>query len=150
MCGCYLKFNNNFATVATPMSDLTRKHANNNVVWGESCQEEFQQLKRAVTVAPFLIIPDWSKPLFLQTDASPYRLGYTIIPFDSQGEEHPRAFVLKKLLANFDSCFFWLFLNIFGGIIYNVHEPLIFPYSSILTNSVSSLHTTHETGIYFY
>ena len=86
MCGCNLKFINNFATVAT-----TRKHATNNVVWGESCQEAFQQLKRAVTVAPVLIIPDWSKPFILQTDASPYRLGYTIIPLDSQGEEQPIA-----------------------------------------------------------
>ena len=92
MCGCYLKFINNFATVATPMSDLIRKHAPNNVVWGESCQEAFQQLKRAITVTPVLIIPDWSKPFILQTDASPYWLGYTIIPLDSQGEEHPIAF----------------------------------------------------------
>ena len=56
MCGYYLKFINNFLTVATPMSDLTRKHAPNNVVWGEICQEAFQQLKRAVTVAPFLMV----------------------------------------------------------------------------------------------
>ena len=49
MCGYYLKFLNNFSTVATPMSDLMRKHAPKNVMWGESCQEAFQQLKRNVT-----------------------------------------------------------------------------------------------------
>ena len=59
MCGYYIKFINIFLTVATPMSELTRKHAPNNVVWGESCQEAFQHLKRAVTVASVLIIPDW-------------------------------------------------------------------------------------------
>ena len=74
------------------MSELTRKHAPNNVVCGESCKEAFQQLKRAVIVAPVLIIPDWSKPFILQTDASAYRLGYTLIPLDSQGEVHLIAF----------------------------------------------------------
>ena len=93
MCGCNLKFINNFATVAIPMSDLTRKHATNNVVWGKSCQEAFQQLKRAVTVAPVLPIPDWSKPFVLQTDASPDIQVIQVI-FCSSGRVHLLAIIL--------------------------------------------------------
>ena len=100
MCGYYQKFIENFSTVVTLLSDLTRKHAPNKVVWGESCQEAFQQLKRALTVAPVLVTPDWSKPFILQTDASAYVLGYVLSQLDSQGEEHPIAFASKKLLAS--------------------------------------------------
>ena len=82
------------------MSDLTRKHTPNKAVWGESCQEAFQQVKRALTVAPVLVKPDWSKPFILQTDASAYGLGYVLSQLDSQGEEHPIAFASKKLLAS--------------------------------------------------
>ena len=67
---------------------------------GTVSQEAFQQLKRALTVAPVLVTPDWSKPFILQTDASAYGLGYMLSQLDSQGEEHPIAFASKKLLAS--------------------------------------------------
>ena len=99
LCGYYRNINN-FLTVATPLSGLTRKHAPNQVVWGESCQEAFQHLKRTLTVAPVLVTPDWSKTFILQTDASAYGLGYVLNQLHSQGEEHPIAFASKKLLAS--------------------------------------------------
>ena len=100
MCGYYQKYINNFLTVATPLSDLMRKHAPNKVVWGESCQEASQQLKRALTVAPVLVTPNWSKPFIIQTDAFAYGLGYVLSQLDSQGEEYLIAFASKKLLAS--------------------------------------------------
>ena len=99
MCGYYQKFIDSFSTVATPLSDLTRKHSPNKVVWGESCQEAFQQLKRALTVAPVLVTPDRSKPFILQTDASAYGLGYVLSQLDSQGEEHLIAFCIKEVVS---------------------------------------------------
>ena len=45
-----------------------------------------------------MITPDWDKPFILQTDASATRLGYVFSQINADGEEHPIAFVSKKLL----------------------------------------------------
>ena len=43
--------------------------------WTPSCQEGFDQLKKALTEAPTLAYPDYSKPFILETDASLKDLG---------------------------------------------------------------------------
>ena len=37
--------------------------------WTPACQEGFDQLKKALTEAPILGYPDYSKPFILETDA---------------------------------------------------------------------------------
>ena len=41
----------------------------------EDCQTGFDNLKRALTSAPILAYPDYSKPFILETDASLKGLG---------------------------------------------------------------------------
>ena len=43
--------------------------------WTSACQEGFDQLKKALTEAPVLAYPDYSKPFILETDASLKGLG---------------------------------------------------------------------------
>ena len=43
--------------------------------WAPACQEGFSQLKKALTEAPVLAYPDYSKPFILETDASLKGLG---------------------------------------------------------------------------
>ena len=43
--------------------------------WTKDCQEGFDNLKRALTSAPILAYPDYSKPFILETDASLKGLG---------------------------------------------------------------------------
>ena len=43
--------------------------------WTPACQEGFDQLKKALTEAPVLAYPDYSKPFILETDASVKGLG---------------------------------------------------------------------------
>ena len=44
LTGYYRKFIPNYATVAAPLTDLTRKSAPNNVQWSERCEEAFNEL----------------------------------------------------------------------------------------------------------
>ena len=43
--------------------------------WTPACQEGFNQLKKALTEAPVLAYPDYSKPFILETDPSLNGLG---------------------------------------------------------------------------
>ena len=66
----------NFATIALPLTHLTRKNV--NFQWDETCQTAFDQLKYLLTTAPILAYPDFSQPFHLYTDASADGLGYLL------------------------------------------------------------------------
>ena len=68
------------------------------VKWNEKCDKAFIELKEVLTRAPILVMPDWTKPFILQTDASAFGLGYVLSQIDGIGEEHPIAFGSKKKL----------------------------------------------------
>ena len=98
-CGYHRKFIPNFSSIATPFSDLTRKSMPKQVKWNEKCDKAFIELKEILTRAPILVMPDWTKPFILQTDASTFGLGYVLSQIDGTGEEHPIAFSSKKIIT---------------------------------------------------
>lgn len=69
----YTRFHPQYVEIATPMTDLTKK----GVVWSWSteCQVAFDHIKRVLTIEPFLMRPDFSKPFVVQTGWSPLALG---------------------------------------------------------------------------
>ena len=54
--GYYRRFIDDFSRLETPMTRLTRKEVMFD--WDDRCEEAFQKLKRRLTPAPILIVPD--------------------------------------------------------------------------------------------
>ena len=72
----YRKFVKDFAKIASPIHDLTKKGT--RFAWTEDCQLAFDTLKTALTEAPILSYPDFSWPFILSTDASDDALGMVL------------------------------------------------------------------------
>ena len=77
LAGYYRRFIKGFAELATPLTRLTRKHA--VFRWDESCEHSFEQLKRILTEAPILILPESGKGYQVYCDASRIGLGCVLL-----------------------------------------------------------------------
>ena len=65
--------------------------------WTEDCQEGFDNLKRALTSAPILAYPDYSKPFILETDASLKGLGAVLSQRSDDNTVHVIAYTSQSL-----------------------------------------------------
>ena len=70
LTGYYRRFIPNYASTATPLTDLTRKTKPNMVKWSGECETAFRMLKELVCSAAVLRTSDFTQPFVLQTDAS--------------------------------------------------------------------------------
>ena len=68
LAGYYQDFIPNFAAIAAPLSDLTRKGQPNRVVWGEPQERSYHTLKHAIVSKPVLMLPNVDEEFILQTD----------------------------------------------------------------------------------
>lgn len=99
LVGYYRRFIPKFSSVAAPLSDLTKKNKANQVVWLEECQAAFTKLKQALVEAPVLQNPNFNRPFVLQTDASDRGIGAVLSQDGADGQEHPIAYLSRKLLT---------------------------------------------------
>ena len=67
----YQRFMEGLSKLAKPMIALLEKSA--KFVWSDKCQANFEDLKKRLTIAPVLTLPDLSKSFSIYCDAS--RLG---------------------------------------------------------------------------
>ena len=65
--------------------------------WTSACQEGFDQLKKALTEAPVLAYPDYSKPFILETDASLKGLGAVLSQKGDDNEIRVIAYASQSL-----------------------------------------------------
>lgn len=93
--GWYRRFIKDFASLSAPLTDTLKKSP--KFVITEKAKEAFENLKRALTSAPVLRHADFSKPFFIQCDASEYGIGAVLFQLNAEGHEHPIAFYSKKL-----------------------------------------------------
>jgi hypothetical protein len=68
----YRQFIKGFADIARPLHKLTGAVP---WVWSKEQEEAFKGLKKALTTAPILIMPDEDEPFRIETDASDYAIG---------------------------------------------------------------------------
>lgn len=90
LAGYYRKFVKNFGIISKPLTQLLRKGV--SFRWGSEAEAAFQQLKQALTSAPVLGLPDFSKQFTVETNASDAGIGAVL----SQ-EGHPIAYLSKAL-----------------------------------------------------
>jgi hypothetical protein len=93
LTGWYRKFIPNYADIARPLIDLTKKNA--KYEWTEEHEKSFKKLRDALTSAPVLAAPDPSKDYILHTDASDIGMSGVAQQYDEQGELHPVAYWSK-------------------------------------------------------
>lgn len=144
----YRKFIQNFAHIAAPLNQLTRKNVSFH--WSAECQQAFETLKRALTNPPILNYPKFSanNTFTLKTDASGYAIGAVL----SNGDDKPIAYAsrsLNKAERNYPTIekellaitwavkHFRVYLLSRHFIVYTDHKPLIYLFG--MTNPSSRL-----------
>ena len=101
----YRKFINNFAKIASPLTDLTKgftvsKSQKISIVdrWKVSQQASFDQLKQIICEDVTLAFPNFNLPFKLSTDASDFAIGGILSQHDpSTGEDRPITFFSRRL-----------------------------------------------------
>jgi hypothetical protein len=77
MASYYRRFIKGFSKIAGPMTKLLRK--NTPFEWTKKCEESFQELKKRLTTAPILAIPESNKDYTIYCDASKNGLGCVLM-----------------------------------------------------------------------
>ena len=96
LAGYYRKFVPNFATIALPLTDRTKKGQPDKLIWDEHCETAFSTLKKHLCQKPILCLPDVTKEYTLRTDASDTGLGAILLQDQGDGLQ-PLAYGSKKL-----------------------------------------------------
>ena len=90
----YRRFVEDFATIAEPLHNLTKKYA--RFQWTSECQEAFDGLKQRLTTTPVLGYPLDEGNMLLDTDASDTGIG-AVLSQVQQGRERVLAYGSRKL-----------------------------------------------------
>jgi hypothetical protein len=68
LAGYYWRFIEEFSKISEPMTELLEK--DKKFQWTSICKHSFQELKKRLTTAPILVMPDMENPFSIYCDAS--------------------------------------------------------------------------------
>ena len=94
MASWYRRFIPDYATIAEPLTRLTRK--NQKFEWLDEQQSAFERLKAMIMLAPTLQRPDPNSLFVVQTDASDVGLGAVLLQ-EVEGIERVLKFASRVL-----------------------------------------------------
>ena len=77
LAGYYRRFIENFSKIAKPLTSLLEKNV--AFVWTDERQRAFDELKKRLTTAPVLTLPDQTKRFTVYCDASKDGLGCVLM-----------------------------------------------------------------------
>ncbi|GJZ11757.1 reverse transcriptase domain-containing protein [Tanacetum coccineum] len=80
--GFYRRFIQDFSKIARPMTHLLEKET--PFVFSQDCIDAFETLKKKLTEAPILVVPDWNLPFELMCDASDFAIGAIVDTFKTK------------------------------------------------------------------
>jgi hypothetical protein len=92
----YRRFIKNFAKIARPLNDLTRK--NTSFDWGTHQQAAFEELRSAFVAEPILTLWKQGRPTRIEVDASGFATGGALLQKLDDGQWHPVAFRSASML----------------------------------------------------
>nr|GEU35789.1 reverse transcriptase domain-containing protein [Tanacetum cinerariifolium] len=99
--GFYRRFIQDFSKITRPMTYLLEKET--PFVFYKDCMDVFNTLKKKLTEAPILVVPDWKLPFKLMCDASNFAIGVKEMPAAVYAFEKFRPYlVLSKSIVYTD------------------------------------------------
>ena len=90
----YRRFVRNFAMIARPLTDLTKKES--KLVWTDQCKQAFNELKTQLTGPEIMAYPNDSGGYILDTDASDFAVG-AVLSQIQEGQERVVAYASRSL-----------------------------------------------------
>jgi hypothetical protein len=77
LVGYYRRFIKGSSKISKPMTELLEK--DKKFEWTSTCEASFQELKKRLTAAPILVMPDMEKSFSIYCDASGQGLGCVLM-----------------------------------------------------------------------